>query len=151
MLRILTYVGYSPKDDGPSEYQSIPFEKIEDFGIHCKKYYPLNVSYFKSSLDSKLLDQLWNKYWVNTLTTNPLVANEEYSSIQIADMSEKLEQIEQQVERSYIGDMHGGTSSKEGSSKLEKATKDSSKLSIEAIQGLMSQVLKDQIFGGMTC
>ena len=60
-------------------------------------------------------------------------------------MSEKLEQIEQQVERSY---MHGGSSSKEGAGKLEKATKDSSKLSIEAIQGLMSQVLKNQIFSG---
>ncbi|KAI6661647.1 COP9 signalosome complex subunit 5 [Oopsacas minuta] len=136
---------YSPKEDAQSEYQSIPFEKIEDFGIHCKRYYPLNVSYFKSSLDSKLLDQLWNKYWVSTLTTNPLVANEEYSSIQISDMSEKLEQIEQ-VERSY---MHGGVRSKEGAGKLEKATKDSSKLSIEAIQGLMSQVLKNQIFSGI--
>ena len=142
-------VGYSPKEDAPSEYQSIPFEKIEDFGIHCKRYYPLNVSYFKSSLDSKLLDQLWNKYWVNTLTTNPLVANEEYSAIQVSDLSDKLEQIEQQVERSYVGDMHGATSSKEGASKLEKAAKDSSKLSIEAIQGLMSQVLKNQIFSGM--
>ena len=79
------------------------------------------------------------------------MANEEYSTRQVSDLSDKLEQIEQQVERerSYVGDMHGGTSSKEGASKLEKASKDSSKLSIEAIQGLMSQVLKNQIFSGM--
>ena len=27
-------------------------EKIEDFGVHCRQYYSLAVSYFKSSLDS---------------------------------------------------------------------------------------------------
>ncbi len=48
--------------------------QIEDFGVHCKQYYPLEVSYFKSSLDSQLLDLLWNKYWVNTLSSSPLLA-----------------------------------------------------------------------------
>lgn len=66
--------GYKPPDEGPSEYQTIPLEKIEDFGVHCKQYYSLEVSVFKSSLDSKLLDLLWNKYWVNTLSSSPLLA-----------------------------------------------------------------------------
>jgi COP9 signalosome complex subunit 5 len=34
---------YKPPDEGPSEYQTIPLEKIEDFGVHCKQYYPLEV------------------------------------------------------------------------------------------------------------
>ena len=29
--------GYKPPDEAPSEYQSIPLNKIEDFGVHCKK------------------------------------------------------------------------------------------------------------------
>ncbi len=29
--------GYKPPDEGPSEYQSIPLNKIEDFGVHCKQ------------------------------------------------------------------------------------------------------------------
>ena len=37
------------------------------FSLH--RYYSMEVSYFKSSLDSHLLDLLWNKYWVNTLST----------------------------------------------------------------------------------
>ncbi|PFX25577.1 COP9 signalosome complex subunit 5 [Stylophora pistillata] len=28
--------GYKPPDEGPSEYQTIPLNKIEDFGVHCK-------------------------------------------------------------------------------------------------------------------
>ena len=49
------------------EYQPIPLNKIEDFGVHCKQYYPLEVSFFKSSLDKRLLEHLWNRYWVSTL------------------------------------------------------------------------------------
>lgn len=30
--------GYKPSSQGPSEYQTIPLEKIEDFGIHCKQW-----------------------------------------------------------------------------------------------------------------
>lgn len=37
------------------------------------RYYPLDVSYFKSSLDSHLLDLLWNKYWVNTLSSCSMI------------------------------------------------------------------------------
>lgn len=32
--------GFKPPDEGPSEYQTIPLNKIEDFGVHCKSYYP---------------------------------------------------------------------------------------------------------------
>ena len=65
--------GYKAPDEGPSEYQTIPLNKIEDFGVHCKQYYTLDVSYFKSSLDNKLLDSLWNKYWLNTLSSSSLL------------------------------------------------------------------------------
>ncbi len=37
------------------------------------EYYALDVTYFKSSLDGKLLDSLWNKYWLNTLSSSPLL------------------------------------------------------------------------------
>ena len=37
------------------------------------RYYQLAISYFKSTLDKRLLELLWNKYWVNTLSSSPLV------------------------------------------------------------------------------
>jgi COP9 signalosome complex subunit 5 len=49
--------------------------QIEDFGVHANAYYALDVSYFKSSLDGALLDLLWNKYWVNTLSSTPARTN----------------------------------------------------------------------------
>ncbi|GJD08516.1 COP9 signalosome complex subunit 5 [Galdieria sulphuraria] len=94
---------YKPADSEAVEYQNIPLNKIEDFGVHCKRYYQLEVSYFKSSLDSSLLDLLWNKYWINNLSSSPLVTNREYISKQISDIGEKLEQIQTQVSSYYHG------------------------------------------------
>lgn len=34
---LLLFQGYKPPDEGPSEYQTIPLNKIEDFGVHCKQ------------------------------------------------------------------------------------------------------------------
>lgn len=65
---------YTSPDASASEYQSIPLEKIEDFGVHANQYYALEVEVFKSSLDTELLGLLWNKYWVNTLSTSPLIS-----------------------------------------------------------------------------
>ncbi|EDO44562.1 predicted protein [Nematostella vectensis] len=136
--------GYKPPDEGPSEYQTIPLNKIEDFGVHCKQYYSLEVSYFKSSLDRKLLDMLWNKYWVNTLSSSSLLTNADYTNHQIADLSEKLEQAESQVGR--MGTFVAGMEERKDEGKLAKVTRDSSKSAIEAVHGLMSQVIKNRLF-----
>ena len=66
--------GYSPPNASASEYQNIPLNKIEDFGVHANQYYSLEVQIFKSSLDAELLSLLWNKYWVNTLSQSPLIS-----------------------------------------------------------------------------
>ena len=58
----------------PKRDKSIPLEKIEDFGVHADQYYSLNVEVFTSSKDTTLLGALWNKYWVNTLSTSPLIS-----------------------------------------------------------------------------
>ncbi|TGZ55307.1 hypothetical protein CRM22_010464 [Opisthorchis felineus] len=84
-------VGYRPPDEGPSEYQSIPMDKIEDFGVHCKQYYSLEVSHFKSVLDKRLLDLLWNKYWVNTLSSVSILAQPDYLAGLTKDLAEKVE------------------------------------------------------------
>jgi hypothetical protein len=78
--------GYTPPDAPASEYQTIPLNKIEDFGVHCKQYYPLDVSYYKSSVDAHMLEVLWNKYWVNTLSASPLLATRDLVAGQITDI-----------------------------------------------------------------
>lgn len=54
--------------------------------LYVFQYYSLDITYFKSSLDSHLLDLLWNKYWVNTLSSSPLLGNGDYVAGQISDL-----------------------------------------------------------------
>ncbi|EEB10074.1 COP9 signalosome complex subunit, putative [Pediculus humanus corporis] len=138
--------GYKPANEEPSEYQTIPLNKIEDFGVHCKQYYSLDVTYFKSSLDRRLLDSLWNKYWVNTLSSSSLLTNADYTTCQIFDLSDKLEQSEAAVGRSGFTLGCSDPLDKRTEDKLMKATKDSCKTTIEIIHGLMAQMIKDRLF-----
>ncbi|CAL0319198.1 unnamed protein product [Lupinus luteus] len=139
--------GYKPPDEPISEYQTIPLNKIEDFGVHCKQYYSLDITYFKSSLDSHLLDLLWNKYWVNTLSSSPLLGNGDYVAGQISDLAEKLEQAENQLAHSRFGSLISpAPRKKEEESPLAKITRDSAKITVEQVHGLMSQVIKDILF-----
>lgn len=49
-------------------------DKIEDFGVHADHYYPLKVEIYKTKLDEKLLELLWNKYWVATLSQSLILS-----------------------------------------------------------------------------
>ncbi|KXZ43921.1 hypothetical protein GPECTOR_77g19 [Gonium pectorale] len=156
---------YKPADEGPSEYQTIPLDKIEDFGVHAKSYYPLDVTFFKSSTDSHLLDLLWNKYWVSTLSASPLLANRDFAAGQTADVAEKLEQAEAGLTHGgrmgrYVPSISGGDKKKSGSgsgsaaggsgagdeSALGRICRDTSKLAAEQIKGLATQLVKQALF-----
>ena len=86
--------GYKPPEEAQSKYQTIPMSKIEDFGVHANQYYSLDVSFFKSGLDARMLDVLWNKYWVNTLSSSPLRTNRTFIGEQLSDLARKMDQAE---------------------------------------------------------
>ena len=45
----------------------------------CLQYYSLDITFFKSSMDVHMLDLLWNKYWVSTISASPLLSNREFA------------------------------------------------------------------------
>ena len=89
--------GYKPPDAAADEFESVPLGKIEDFGAHQNQYYPLEISYFKSASDTALLNSLWNKYWIGTLSSSPLLSNLPFMAAQIKDLAEKIEVAEGQL------------------------------------------------------
>ena len=138
--------GYKPPEDGPSEYQTIPLNKIEDFGVHCKSYYSLEVSYFKSAMDKRLLDSLWNHYWVNTLSSSSLLTNAEYTTGQINDLAAKLDTWDCNSGGRGGYSLNQEGADKKAEDKLGKATKDSCKIVTEVLHGIMTQVVKNRLF-----
>ena len=132
-------------------FDVIPLDKIEDFGVHANQYYPLDVSFFKSSLDSHLLALLWNKYWISTLSSSPLIANREYTVKSIKDLSGKIDQAENQLtHNNRMGGYYLASEKKQEESHVSKVCKDSTKIAIEQLQGIMTQVAKDSLFNGVS-
>ncbi len=140
-----------PDDYKPAEadasWMSVPLDKIKDFGVHANRYYQLEVSYFKSQLDSNLLELLWSKYWVNTLASNSLSATKSYMTSSLRDLSSKIDGVESTV--AHGGRMAYFTGKKKEETQLSKIAKDSTKITMEQIQGLMTQVIKNALFNGV--
>jgi COP9 signalosome complex subunit 5 len=122
-------------------FQSIPLGKIEDFGAHAAHYYSLEVSHYKSSLDAKILEALWNKYWVQTLSSSPLISNRDYGTNQIADLARKMQQ-ETASSKRYKA-VAPGAGEKDQLAKLGVA---GSKIAREEDMGLLAARVKDQVF-----
>lgn len=50
-----------------------------EYGLYHKEYYPLEISYFRTSLDEPLFDLVWNRYWTSLLADNRLAIDRDYS------------------------------------------------------------------------
>ena len=141
--------GYKP-ETGSSNDVAIPLAKAEDFGAHADRYYSLDVSHFKSGLDGQLLEALWNKYWIGTLSSNPLLTNRDYGTQQIEDLAKKITQAETLAKaqgRGGPGPMHRhGWNGKDD--QIEKVIKGTKKISAEEQAGLLAGQIKQSVFGG---
>eukprot|EP01001_Neometanema_parovale_P006814 NODE_3156_length_1269_cov_16.990401_g2997_i0.p1 GENE.NODE_3156_length_1269_cov_16.990401_g2997_i0~~NODE_3156_length_1269_cov_16.990401_g2997_i0.p1 ORF type:complete len:345 (+),score=79.73 NODE_3156_length_1269_cov_16.990401_g2997_i0:51-1085(+) len=138
---------YTPPNAKASEWQSVPSDLIEDFGVHANCYYQLDMSFFKSSLDSKMLEMQWRKYWVNTLAASPLISNRDYITRQITDVAEKIEKVEPEVGR-FAGMSFGSGADrkKDEESALSKVARETNKVTVEVLHGLSRQVIKAALF-----
>lgn len=148
---------YTPPNSGDGEtdaegFQTIPLAKMEDFGAHSARYYSLEVSHFKSTLDTQLLEALWNKYWVSTLSSSPLFTNRDYGTKQIAELGLKIKQAERQVANQSRGGgpMIGpGPTAHARDAQLDKIVRAGTKIRVEEETGLMAAQLKEKLFNGV--
>ncbi|KAH9813529.1 JAB1/Mov34/MPN/PAD-1 ubiquitin protease-domain-containing protein [Melampsora americana] len=159
---------YVPPDGGQGDdYQSVPLSKIEDFGAHANAYYSLEIEHFKSSSDTKILDLLWNKYWVMTLSQSSLISNRAYTANQIQDLTAKLSKADNAtrsrcglgcllpaaVLTEYMENKAGSgsqviTSSnvQQRQTQLAKVMRDVEKLEVENQYGMVGQIVKNALF-----
>ncbi|KAH8429550.1 Mov34/MPN/PAD-1 family protein [Aspergillus melleus] len=134
-----------PKEQQEDEdgYQTVPLNKAEDFGAHASHYYALEVSHFKSSLDTEILSLLWNKYWVATLSQSPLFTTRDYGSKQMMDLSQKVRKAARGIES---GASRGGGPSTAKDQQLEKVVRDGQRIVSEEVKGLLAAEIKMKLF-----
>lgn len=142
--------GYKPvgQESAAEGMAAVPLAKAQDFGAHANRYYSLEVSHYKSTLDSKLLEALWNKYWVQTLSASPLFANREYGTRQIQDLAGKIKQVQDgQKQRAGMGPMQP-LKKRGGDEAMAKVVTTAEKIANEEKSGLMAAMVKEKLFGG---
>ena len=134
------------KSSGPGKnaegMAAVPTDKAADFGAHASRYYSLEVSHYKSTLESKLLEALWNKYWVQTLSSSPLLTNRDYITSQIRDLASKTSQA--QLQRPNMGPV--GQRNKTGNDQLPKLAKMAERIANEQQMGLIAASVKEKVF-----
>ncbi|RAH87709.1 COP9 signalosome subunit CsnE [Aspergillus japonicus CBS 114.51] len=132
----------APNGGGGAGYQSVPLSKAEDFGAHASHYYSLEVEIFKSTLDAQILDLLWNKYWVATLSQNPLFASQDYGSKQIMDLSQKV----RRATRGMEGNVSRGNVTQVRDPQLDRIARDGQRIASEEVKGLLAAEVKRKLF-----
>ncbi|KAI1805867.1 Mov34-domain-containing protein [Daldinia bambusicola] len=144
---------------------SVPLAKAEDFGAHASRYYSLAVSHFKSTLDASLLELLWSKYWVQTLSQNPLLTNRDYGDKQMLDLGSKIRDVTLSYQRHSsrgggggaggAGGAGGGSGASGGGNSrsldadIDKLARTSRSVAANEKQGLMAVEVKAKIFNGL--
>ncbi|KAI8258985.1 COP9 signalosome complex subunit 5 [Colletotrichum sp. SAR11_239] len=134
-------------------WQEVPLAKAAEFGAHASKYYSLEVSHFKSTLDSHLLELLWHKYWVQTLSQSPLFTNRDYGNKQMLDLASKIKEATTQVSRQgrSASSMNAmGTGGKKVDGLVEKLVKDTNAVAMQEKTGLVAMDIKKKIFNDVS-
>lgn len=140
-----------------SDFESVPMEKIEDFGAHANRYYKLDHTIYKSELDQSQFEFLWNQYWVQTLSTSSLLLCKEAVTNTITDICEKvckyknnpmLMRRDKMVGYTTGRGERGGEAPKKDN-EISKINKGTTKMVLDTSHMLMSEVLKSMIFSNL--
>lgn len=140
--------GAATTSDG---YQTVPLAKAEDFGAHASRYYSLGTEHFKSTLDAHLLELLWNKYWVQTLSQSPLLTNRDYGNKQMLDLGSKIKEAVALMQRAGRSGPSLAYPVSSGPGKaleqaVEKLAQDSKQVTAREKSALMAGEIKAMVF-----
>lgn len=140
---------YVPVDDVEYGDEAIPQKRIEELGVYMHRYYEVPMTVFRSSADAQQLNALWNKYWMKTLSTSPLVVNRYFMDQQLKQVTQKLEEADRAVGTKNLQDFVRPQSNK---TKKKNPIAATSRLTTavcnDVLQGFLGMVVKRDIFNG---
>ena len=110
----------------------IPLDKLSDFGAHANSYYQLNLKYFITDADKKVLKDIISRSWGEALMTNPLTTNAQF-------LSRLMEQATQKINHLQIN--------KSSFSEIESLRNLLNRISQDRKAGIIIQKMKQTVFG----
>lgn len=116
--------------------------------MHAHKYYKVEHTFFKSGLDTTLLERLWNEYWVHTLASSPLLSNQDIIAKSVINISDKLAQMQAGKQGGIQGRRGYGSAESKAvdEEKFAPLSAESSKMAVDVSQGIFIEALKKFMF-----
>ena len=121
------------------EFDSIPLNRSEEFGIHQNKYYRIPHFFFQSKYEANIVKLMYKNYWVDTLSSNALLVNEEFFKESVDDVRAKMNAYNikkkaNEVKNKAMNEIH------------QKKINDLATLSTQANTNLQNELIKGIIF-----
>jgi len=121
------------------EFDSIPLNRSEEFGIHQNKYYRIPHFFFQSKYEANIVKLMYKNYWVDTLSSNALLVNEDFFKESVDDVRAKMNAYNikkkaNEVKNKAMNEIH------------QKKINDLATLSTQANANLQNELIKGIIF-----
>jgi COP9 signalosome complex subunit 5 len=120
---------------------SIPEEKIKDFGMHYKHYYSLEIEYFMSAKDAEIVECGFNNFWKTVIESDRLIDNQEDYYKTLTDVCHKCKKLNRYSVMNFIG-----RNKQDENEETRKRVKELTKVSLEVSQATMQDCVKALAF-----
>jgi len=115
-------------------------------GVYKDQFYPLEISIFKSSLDSILFDQLYQQFWGKQLSSSKNLLTRDFVTAKLTVATQSIEKLGNELSHPTGGYFMAKKKKKEEDSEFDEVCKDVSKVSIDQLNGSFTQLVKETLF-----
>ena len=121
------------------QFDSIPLNRAEEFGVHQNKYYRMPHYFFQSKFESNIVKLIYKNYWVESLCSNALLVNEDFYKEKVDDVSSKLNAYNVKEKAEQLND--------KGKNEIhQKKLEDMANLNNQAVVNYQNELVKGIIF-----
>lgn len=120
---------------------SIPEEKIKDYGAHYKEYYPLETEYFMNAKDAEIVECGFNNFWKTVIESDRLIDNRDDYYKTLGEACKKCQKLNRFSALNLIG-----RNKQDEYEETKKRVKELTKISLELSQATMQECLKATAF-----
>ena len=121
------------------EFDSIPMNRAEEFGVHQNKYYRMPHYFFQSKFENNIVKLIYKNYWVYSLCSKSLLINEDFYQEKVEDVSAKLQNYNIREKSSQI-------SNEKKNDIHQKKLDDVANLNNQTIVNYQNELVKGLIF-----
>ncbi len=115
----------------------------------ANEYYKLDHGFFQTKFESQIIKLIYKNYWVDTLSANAILVNENYYIQQIDDMSKKISHFNVRyifiMSHVFRKNLHS-SENKDINEAHQRKVDEIKELNVQASLNMQNEIMKNIIF-----